>query len=30
VTYLLETASDARTRYEAYERSYDRTPLPNP
>ena len=29
-TYLLETESDARTRYEQCERSYDRTPLPHP
>lgn len=29
-TYLLENESDARKGYEQCERSYDRTPLPNP
>lgn len=29
-TYLLESESDARTRYEQCERSYDRTPSANP
>lgn len=29
-TYLLENESDARAAYEKCERSYERTPLPNP